>query len=68
MRGKASVCPYILDDVAMKKVVKGGVLIFIGYGGIKKWIVLCESLQDWFEIVAMYVTRMTRVNGMKKVR
>ena len=68
VRGKASVCSYILDDVAMQKVVKGGVLRFIGYGGIKNWIVLCYSLQDWFEIVAMYENRMTRVNGMKKVR
>ena len=52
----------------MQKVVKGGVLGFIGYGGIKNWIVLCYSLQDWFEIVVMYENRMTRVNGMKKVR
>ena len=65
VRGKASVHPHISDDVVMHKVDKGDVLEFIGSVGMKKWIVLCELCQGWFEVVTIYVTKMSRVNGMK---
>ena len=46
--------PCVLHDGVMHIVVKGDVLDLIGLGGMKKWISLCELLQDCFEVVAMY--------------
>ena len=63
-----SVRPYVSDDFVMHAVFKGGALEFIGLGGTKNWIVLFESLQDWFEVVIMYYTWMPSFNGMNKVR
>ena len=65
VRGQASVQSYVSNDFVMIKLVKGDILEFIRVGGKKKWVALCESHQYWFEVVAMYDTRMPRVNVMK---
>ena len=68
MRAKAYLRPRISDDVVMYEVFKGYVFYFIGLGHTNNWIVLCESLQDWFEFVVMYKTRITHANVTNKVR
>ena len=35
---------------------------------MENWIVLCESLQDWFEFVDMYKNGMAHANATKKVQ
>ena len=54
VRANASVCPHVFYDVIIHVFVKGGVIEFIGLGGMKNWIVLCESRQYFFEVVTMY--------------
>ena len=68
VRAKAYVRPCIFDDVIMHEVFKGGVFQFIGVGRTKYGIVLCESPQDWFEVVVIYKTLMTHANFIKKVQ
>ena len=68
VRVKASVCPRISDDVVMHVVVKGGVFEFIGLVVTKNGVVLCVSIQDYFDFFAMYKTRMPYSNIMKKFR
>ena len=63
--GQASICPHVMYFFAMFRVVEREVLDFIEPGGMKKWILLCESQQDFTECVVMYETEMPRVNGMK---
>ena len=46
----------------MHRVVKRGVLEFIRPGGTNKWILLCESRQDFPELVVMYENEMPCVN------
>ena len=67
VRAKASVYPHISDDVIIHVAVKGVIFDFIGFGGTKNMIILCESLQDLFKFIAIYHTQMTHVNFMKKV-
>ena len=66
VRANAYVCSRILDDFVMHIVVKGDVLEFVGLGRMKNCIVLCESLQEWFEFFATYKTRTQHENVMKK--
>ena len=68
VRDKAYVRPHVSYEVVMCVLFKGGVLEFIGSLGTNSWVVLRESLQNWFKVVAMYYTQMPRINGMKKVR
>ena len=65
VRGKVSVRPRVSDDVIIHNVVEGDVLEFIGRGGTMNWILCCELLQDWFEVITMHKTLIPRVNGMK---
>ena len=60
-----SVRPRVSDTITMHKVVKGDIIEFIRRGGTNKWIMLCESHQDWIEVVVMYETQNPCVNGMK---
>ena len=55
-RGYTSVHSHIIDDLIIHKVVKQDVREFIRRGVKKKWIVLCESRQYFFEVVAMHKT------------
>ena len=48
VRGKMYILPRISDYVVMHKSVKWDVLEFIFHRGNTKWIVLCESRQEWF--------------------
>ena len=62
-----SVRPHLTDDFLMYKVVKQDVLEFIILGGEKNRSFLCESLQEFVEVVIMYKNQMLHVNGMKDV-
>ena len=53
VRALASVSPHIFDVVIMSVVVEGDIFEVIGRGCTKNWIVLCDSHQDWFYMVAM---------------
>ena len=53
---KASVRQHISDDVVIDVAVEGEVLDFIDHRGMKNWILLHESRQDCFDVVAMYET------------
>ena len=68
VRDKASVCPFIPYNIVMYVVVKGDVFEFILLGSKNNGIVLCDLRQEWFDIVAMYKTRIPNANAMKKVR
>ena len=68
VRSKAYVRPHISDVVIMYVLVKGDVFKFIVRIRTKKWMVLCDSHQDWFYFVAMHKTRIPHANVMKKFR
>ena len=51
-----SICKRIKDDFVIHRVIRRDVIEFIRHGGIKKWIQMCESLQDSFEVVIMNKT------------
>ena len=65
---KASVRTHGSDDVVIHAIVKGNLFNFIGLGGMKNRIVLCELRQDWFGFFAVYQTLIPHVNFMKKIR
>ena len=52
VRDKAYVRPHVSYEVVMCVLFKGGVLEFIGSLGTNSWVVLRESLQNWFKVVA----------------
>ena len=66
VRDKTSVCPHISDDVVLHVVVKVDVFEFIGLEQTNTGIMLCESIHQWFEFVAMYKTQIPHANVMKK--
>ena len=54
--GQASVRPHITDVFVFFRVVKQKVLDFILPGGTKKWIILCDLLEDFLEFFVMHKT------------
>ena len=66
VRAFASVLPHIFDVVIISAVFKGNIFEFIGRRLTKNWMVLYDSYQDWFELVAVYKAYMPHINVMKK--
>ena len=68
MMAFAYVRPWLFDVVIMSVVVKGGVFEFIGRGGMENWMLMCESHQYWFYLVAIYKTLIPHINVMNNLQ
>ena len=67
VRGEEYVLPHVTDVFAMHRVVRREVLEFIRPGGIKRWIILDESCQEFLEFLVMHKTKIQFVNVVKDV-
>ena len=67
VREEVSVCPHGTYLFIIHRVVKRGVLEFIRPCGIKKWILLGESRQEFLGFFALHKTEMPLVNVVKDV-
>ena len=67
VRGEEYVLPHVTAIFAMHRVVRQEVLEFIRPRGMKKWIILDESCQEFLEFLVMHKTKIQFVNVVKDV-